>query len=72
MDFCEIKVKTLKNGTLEVYPAFKVMKSKDIIVKGGKFYGIWNEETGLWSTDILDVQRIIVKAIIYILSLKLY
>lgn len=59
MDFCEIKVKTLKNGTLEVYPAFKVMKSKDIIVKGGRFYGIWNEETGLWSTDILDVQRLI-------------
>ena len=63
MDFCEIKVKTLKNGTLEVYPAFKVMKSKDLIVKGGKFYGIWNEEIGLWSTDILDVQRLIDKEI---------
>ena len=63
MDFCEIKVKTLKNGTLEIYPAFKVMKSKDLIVKGGRFYGIWNEETGLWSTDILDVQRLIDKEI---------
>ena len=63
MDFCEIKTKTLKNGTIEIYPAFRVLKSKDLIVKGGKFYGIWNEEIGLWSTDILDVQRLIDKEI---------
>ena len=59
MDFCEIKVKTLKNGTLEVYPAFKVMNSKDLLVRGGKFYAIWDEEANKWSTDILDVQRLI-------------
>lgn len=63
MDFCEIKVKTLKNGALEVYPAFKIMNSKDLLVKGGRFYAVWNENTGLWSTDILDVQRIIDKEI---------
>ena len=63
MDFCTIKVKTLKNGTLEVYPAFKIMDSKDLLVRGGRFYAIWNEEAGTWSTDILDVQRIIDKEI---------
>lgn len=63
MDFCTIKVKTLKNGTLEVYPAFKIMDSKDLLVRGGRFYAIWNEEAGKWSTDILDVQRIIDKEI---------
>lgn len=63
MDFCTIKVKTLKNGTLEVYPAFRIMDSKDLLVRGGRFYAIWNEEDGKWSTDILDVQRIIDKEI---------
>ena len=63
MDFCTVKVKTLKNGTLEVYPAFRIMDSKDLLVRGGKFYAIWNEEAGRWSTDILDVQRIIDKEI---------
>ena len=63
MDFCTVKVKTLKNGTLEVYPAFRIMASKDLLVRGGKFYAIWNEEAGKWSTDILDVARIIDKEI---------
>ena len=63
MDFCDVKVKTLKNGTLEVYPAFRIMDSKDLLVRGGKFYAIWNEEAGKWSTDILDVARIIDKEI---------
>ena len=63
VDFCEIKVKTLKNGTLEVYPAFKVMNSKDLLVRGGRFYAIWDEDAGRWSTDILDVQRLIDKEI---------
>lgn len=63
MDFCNIKVKTLKNGTLEVYPAFRIMESKDLLVRGGKFYAVWNEEAGVWSTDILDVQRIVDKEI---------
>jgi len=63
VDFCDVKVKTLKNGTLEVYPAFRIMDSKDLLVRGGKFYAIWNEEAGKWSTDILDVARIIDKEI---------
>lgn len=63
MDFCNIKVKTLKNGTLEVYPAFRIMDSKDLLVRGGRFYAVWNEEAGVWSTDILDVQRIVDKEI---------
>ena len=63
MDFCNIKVKTLKNGTLEVYPAFRIMESKDLLVRGGRFYAVWNEEAKTWSTDILDVQRIVDKEI---------
>ena len=59
MDFFEIKVKTLKNGTLEIYPDFITGRPKDILFKGHAFYAIWDEENNRWSTDILDVQRIV-------------
>jgi len=48
-----------KNGVLEVFPDFKVIRSKDLMVRGRSFYAIWDEEKGLWSTDEYDVQRLI-------------
>ena len=63
MDFFEIKVKPLKNGTLEIYPDFITGRPKDILFKGHSFYAIWDEENLRWSTDILDVQRIVDKEI---------
>ena len=60
MDFLTIKT-TLGKGTLTVYPDFKICHSKDLMVKGSKFYAIWDEEAGLWSTDLYDVQRLIDK-----------
>lgn len=59
MDFFEIKVKTLKNGSLEIYPDFKIARVKDILFKGHAFYAIWDEEVGKWSTNITDVQKIV-------------
>ena len=59
MDFFEIKVKTIKNGSLEIYPDFITGRPKDILFKGHSFYAIWDEENGVWSTDILDVQRLV-------------
>ena len=59
MDFFNVKVKPLKNGTLEIYPDFITGRPKDILFKGHSFYAIWDEENGRWSTDILDVQRIV-------------
>ena len=59
LDFFDIKEKTVKKGVIEIYPAFKVKRSKDLMVKGGAFYGIWDEEKNLWSTDAYDAQRLI-------------
>ena len=61
MDFYQIRERSLKNGTIEVYPDFKVGRSKDLMVRGKSFYAIWDEERGLWSTDEYDVQRLIDK-----------
>lgn len=59
MDFYKVKQRSTKNGIIEVYPDFKVCRSKDLMVRGGKFYAIWDAEKGLWSTDEYDVQRLI-------------
>lgn len=59
MDFHQIKERSTKNGVTELYPDFRVCRSKDLMVRGKSFYAIWDEEKGLWSTDEYDVQRLV-------------
>lgn len=58
MDFYQIKVRETKDG-LELYPDFRIERSKDLMIQGRTFYAIWDEEKGLWSRDEYDVQRLI-------------
>jgi len=39
------------------------MKSEDLMVRGGDFYAVWNDELGCWSTEEDDVKKMIDKAI---------
>lgn len=59
MDFYKFRIKENKNGTTELYPGFVVGRSKDLMVRGGQFYAVWDEEVGLWSTDEYAVARIV-------------
>lgn len=60
MDFYRIKEKTNpKTGVIEIYPDFRVCRSKDLMIRGRSFYAIWDERRGLWSTDEYDVQRLV-------------
>jgi hypothetical protein len=59
MDFYTVKERSTKNGVIEVYPDFRVIRSKDLMIRGKSFYAIWDEELGLWSTDEYDVQRLV-------------
>ena len=60
MDFYRIAEQPAnKNGVIEVFPDFRVTRSKDLMVRGRGFYAIWDEEVGLWSTDEYAVQRLI-------------
>ena len=61
MDFYKIKYRVAKKGVLEVYPDFRNCRSRDLMVRGGAFYAVWDEEAGMWSTDELRVQSIIDK-----------
>lgn len=64
MDFYQIKERSTKNGVVEVYPDFKVCRSKDLMVRGKSFYAIWDDEVGLWSKDEYDVQRLVDKELL--------
>jgi hypothetical protein len=62
MDFFQIRVKEGrgdKKGTFEVFADFTVGGSKDLMVKGGVFHAIWDEERGFWSKNDLDVARLV-------------
>lgn len=58
MDFYQVKERETKTG-IEVYPDFVVRPSKDLMVRGGSFYAVWDDGAGLWSTDEYDVQRLV-------------
>ena len=61
LDFMIISTRNTKKGIIEVYPRFILRKSSDLMIRGGDFYAIWNEEAGLWSTDEYDALQLIDK-----------
>ncbi len=58
LDFMKIFARPTKKG-VEVMPKFKMIRSKDLMIRGGDFYAIWDEERQMWSTDEQDVIRLI-------------
>jgi len=59
VDFMLVSVKSLKKDEMVIYPKFIVTSSKDLMVRGGDFYAVWDDEKGMWSTDQDDVTRLI-------------
>ena len=59
LDFLMISTRSPKRGVVEIYPKLKIMKSSDLMIRGGDFYAIWIEERGLWSTDEQDALDLI-------------
>ena len=61
LDFIKISTRSIKRGVVEIYPKFIIKKSSDLMIRGGDFYAIWNEEKGLWSTNEEDAVYLIDK-----------
>lgn len=59
MDFLKIETRPTKKNGIEIFPNFIVRKSKDLMIRGGDFYAIWDEGQGLWSTDEEDAAGLI-------------
>jgi len=59
LDFVSIKASSSRKGSVDIYPEFIIKKSNDLMIKGEKFYAIWDEEAGLWSRNEDDVRRLV-------------
>lgn len=59
MDFFTPRQRATKNGIVEIYPDFNVVRATDILIKGGSFVAVWDEELGLWNTDEFRVVELI-------------
>ena len=58
LDFMTISTRNTKSG-YEVTPKFVLRKPKDLMIRGGDFYAIWDEEKKMWSQDEQDAIRLI-------------
>lgn len=60
LDFLVVSTKTERNGTLKIYPKFRVYPpSKDLMVRGGDFYAVFDEYTGQWTKSEDEALRLI-------------
>lgn len=61
LDFMKVGVRKGKRerDPFEVYPKFLVKPSTDLMIRGGDFYAIWDEQTGLWRTSEFDAIELI-------------
>ena len=66
MDFVQVRHKEKQKNVggarqtiIEVFPAFAVLPSRDLMVRGKEFFAIWDEETGFWSTDEYRARELI-------------
>ena len=61
LDFLQFDTEFVK-GCIRVSPDFKTYpKSSDLMIRGGDFYAIWDEENGMWSKDEDTAFRLIDK-----------
>ena len=60
MDFYRIvKAEPDKKGVIAVFPDFNPSGFSDLMIRGGSFYAIWDNENQTWSTDEYDVPRLV-------------
>jgi len=55
LDFMNVLTRTGKNKVTEVYPAFITGRTKDLMIRGGDVYAVWDENSKKWLTDELDI-----------------
>lgn len=62
MDFYDIRVEHKdRPSRIEIYPEFIVDSdgSTDLMIRGGDFYAVWNEQEKMWSQNSKYIQKVI-------------
>lgn len=62
MDFIRVGMKENKDGTREFFPALLALESQDLVIRGGQFQAIWDEDTSLYSRNMSHVPGIVDRA----------
>lgn len=59
MDFIRVAHKEDKEGNKTFYPSLQAIESTDVVLRGGQFVAIWDEDTGLYSRKQSHIASII-------------
>lgn len=58
VDFMMVTRETAKKDTVIIKPKFIIKNSKDLMIKGGDFYAMYNEKTSMWVTSEYEAIQI--------------
>ena len=58
-DFVNVGLVSDSKGKMTIVPNFLVVKSEDLMIRGGCFYAVWDGETGLWCKDQYRLMEVI-------------
>lgn len=59
VDFIQIKVTAAKKDVVDIYPEFITRRSRDLMIKGNKFYAMWDDVQNVWTKSEYDAQTLI-------------
>jgi len=62
MDFIRVAYKENQDGTREFFPSLQALESQDLVIRGGQFVAIWDEDTNLYNRKLSHMPRIIDKS----------
>ena len=64
LDFIHIKKRDKNKSTTYIYPDFIITPStKDLMIRGGSFYAVWDEEAGLWTRNLYRLMEMVDKEV---------
>lgn len=63
LDFVNIVVENATKGRIIIYPEFINKPSKDLMIRGGSFYAVWDEKEKLWCTDEYKIEELVDEAL---------
>ena len=55
LDFMAVNTRLGKSKITEVYPGFMVGRSKDLMIRGGDVYAVWDDEKKVWCEGENDI-----------------
>lgn len=64
LDFVHIKRSEKNKSKTVIYPDFVVTPfTKDLMIRGGAFYAVWDEEAGLWTKNLYRMMEMVDKEV---------